>query len=200
MTQCLVFRLEGVVTQTFYDVVLGEAGERSRPLASSARLALRDLCAQVRAGRMDWGAYCSRTAVLTEYPREAGSLSELMLGRLCVGPGVEPFLAEVSVHFKLWLFCEAPHEVVTPTLLRLRLDRFFPRDRWLFSSTACNADRAESLIERLPQITGASLGELLWIDDRAAVDAAVLRAGLNAVAYVDPFRLRRNLVLRGLLK
>ena len=138
--------------------------------------------------------------MLTEYPREAGSLSELMLGRLCVGPGVEPFLAEVSVHFKLWLFCEAPYEVVTPTLLRLRLDRFFPRDRWLFSSTACNADRAESLIERLPQIIGASLGELLWIDDRAAVDAAVLRAGLNAVAYVDPFRLRRNLVLRGLLK
>jgi hypothetical protein len=200
MTQHLVFRFEGVVTQTLYDVVLGEAEERSRPLDPAERLALRELGAQVRAGRIDWAAYCSRTAALTEYSRDGGSLSDLILGRLCVGPGVSQFLAEVSVRFTPWLFCEVPEEVLAPTILRLRLDRFFEKDRWLFSSAACNAERVGSLTERLQRITGASLGELLWIDDRAAVAAAVLRAGLNAVAYVDPFRLRRNLVLRGLLK
>jgi FMN phosphatase YigB (HAD superfamily) len=51
-----------------------------------------------------------------------------------------------------------------------------------------------------PVISMAGLGEVLWVDDRSMADLAAIRAGLNAVAYVDPHRFRRNLVLRGMIE
>ena len=47
---------------------------------------------------------------------------------------------------------------------------------------------------------GCGREELLHIDDRPAVTSAVIRAGMNAVVFVDASRLRRNLKLRGLVK
>jgi hypothetical protein len=201
MISHLVFRLEGVLVQTLDGALLEEAGGPDAPvLDPSIRLALRDLCSDLRAGRVGWEAWCAKAVRLAGYPRDERTFSDRVLGRLCLGAGVEQFLVEAETRFTLWLFCEAPEPAIAPVLVRLGLERLLPRSRWIFSSTLWQAGSAGALIARLSGITGAAPGELLWIDDRAAVDAALLRAGLNAVAYVDPFRLRRNLVLRGLLK
>jgi hypothetical protein len=122
-------------------------------------------------------------------------------GAPCFTPGMEVLLSELSGDFTQWLFCEDPWEEDTALASEnLRLDRLIPRDRWLFSSGRFRADLPKELIIELVRRTGGRREDLLWIDDRPAVTAAVLRAGMNAVIFVDAFRLRRNLVLRGLVK
>jgi hypothetical protein len=122
------------------------------------------------------------------------------LGAPCFTPGMEVLLSELSRGFTQWLFCEDARADTTLALKNLRLDRLIPGDRWLFSSGRFRADFPKELINELVMRTGGRREDLLWIDNRPAVTAAVLRAGMNAVIFVDTFRLRRNLVLRGLVK
>jgi len=74
-----------------------------------------------------------------------------------------------------------------------------PGANWLFASGRFRADPQE-LIKELMIRTGGRREDLLWIDDRPAVTSSVIRARVNAVIFVDALRLRRNLVLRGLVK
>jgi hypothetical protein len=109
-------------------------------------------------------------------------------------------LGELSTDFTLWLFCEPTQERLAEVLETLQLDRLICRVRWLFASERFCVAMPKELIEELVARTGGRQEELLWIDDRPAVTSAVIRAGMNAVVFVDVFRLRRNLVLRGLVK
>ena len=115
-------------------------------------------------------------------------------------PGMEVLLGELSGDFPQWLFCEGVREDAVLALRNLRLDQLIPRDRWLFASGRFRADLPHELIKELMARTGRRREELLWVDDRPAVTSSVIRAGMNAVIFVDAFRLRRNLVLRGLVK
>ena len=114
--------------------------------------------------------------------------------------GMDVLLGELSGDFPQWLFCEGVREDTALALENLRLDQLIPRDKWLFASGRLSADLPGELIKELVTRTGAQREELLWIDDRPAVTSSVIRAGMNAVIFVDAFRLRRNLVLRGLVK
>ncbi len=114
-------------------------------------------------------------------------------------PGMEVLLKELSGDFTQWLFCEGAGED-TAALENLRLERLIPADKWLFASGRFRADLPNELIKELMARTGGRREELLWIDDRPAVTSSVIRAGINAVIFVDAFRLRRNLVLRGVIK
>ena len=113
---------------------------------------------------------------------------------------MEALLIELSEGFTEWLFCEDVREDDLLALENLRLDRLIPRDRWLWASGGFRAELPGELIKGLAARTGGRPEELLWIDDRPAVTSSVIRAGMNAVIFVDAFRLRRNLVLRGLVK
>ncbi len=115
-------------------------------------------------------------------------------------PGIGQLFSELSADFKLWLFCEPDREELAPIAGNLKLDNMIPRARWLFASGELCAEKPKELIEELVRRTGGRREEILWIDDRPAVTSAVIRAGMNAVVFVDAFRLRRNLVLRGLVK
>ena len=129
-----------------------------------------------------------------------GPVTGVTQGRRWITPGMEALLRELSADFAEWLFCEDAREDDLAALESLRLDRLIPRDRWLFDSGGFRADFPRELIDGLVTRTGARREELLWIDDRPAVTSSVIRAGMHAVVFVDAFRLRRNLVLRGLVK
>ena len=196
----LIFRFEGVVTQASEELVLRElAGER-RVVEARMRLAIRDLACEVRAGRVAWAEYCAKVAAMAG-SREIGELFADRVERLfCLTAGIEKLLPEVAGRLECWLYCEGTVEELTPRLLRLRLDRFFPENRRLFSADGLRTDRPSELVPALLARTASHIDELLWIDDRSSVDAALIRAGVNAAAFVDSYRLRRNLVLRGLIR
>ena len=115
-------------------------------------------------------------------------------------PGMGELLGEIAGSFPLWLFCERSRGEAASAAERLSLGGFVPRTRWLFASKDLPVEAPERLVTNLMRRTGARRDELLWVDDRPAVTSATIRAGMNAVVFVDAFSLRRNLVLRGLLK
>src|SRR5208282_2063722 len=100
-------------------------------------------------------------------------------------PGMGELLRELSEDFNLWLFCEQPEEELSPVVGGLRLDEIFPRERQLFASGRFSTDLPAQLTDELLARTGARPEELLWIDNRPAVTSAVIRAGMNAVVFVD---------------
>jgi hypothetical protein len=132
--------------------------------------------------------------------RLAGVVTQASHGAPCLIPGMGELLQELSPDFTLWLFCEPVPEEPVAVLESLQLDRLISRARWLFASERFCVAMPKELIEELMVRTDGRQGELLWIDDRPAVTSAMIRAGLNAVVFVDAFRLRRNLVLRGLVQ
>ena len=129
-----------------------------------------------------------------------GVVMQKSLGPACMTPDMGDLLRELSRDFIVWLFCEPSREELAPVMESLQLDQMIPRAHWLFASGRLCAEKPKELIEELMARTGGRREELLWIDDRPAVATAVIRAGMHAVAFVDAFRLRRNLVLRGLVK
>lgn len=132
--------------------------------------------------------------------RLEGVVTRTESGARAVTPGMGELLKELSSDFKMWLFCEGAEEELAPILEGLQLERVIPRIRWLFASELFRADIPGRLIRQLVRRTAARREDLLWIDDRPSVTAGVIRAGMNAAVFVDAFRLRRNLVLRGLVK
>ncbi len=127
-----------------------------------------------------------------------------------VTPGMAELVEELGADFDLWLFCESPEAELAPVLESLQLDRLVPRNHWLFPSEGFRGGEQsgrvkgglvpKGLVEGIRRRTGARREGLLVIDDRPAVTAAAIRTGINAVAFVDASRLRRNLVLRGLVR
>ena len=112
-------------------------------------------------------------------------------------------LVSVNGVLDSWLFCEIDGDVIASTLERLRIERCIPGSQWLFSSgnhRSLRVNAPAELIAALPERVMSGQEQLVWIDDRPAVTAALIRAGMNAVVFIDAPRLRRNLVLRGLLQ
>ena len=132
--------------------------------------------------------------------RLSGVVIQTASGAPRVTPGMEELLRELSEEFTLWLLCEGPEEGLALVVEGLRLNRVIPRSHWFFISEGLRADMPKEAVEGLVARTGGSREAFLLIDDRPAVTTAVIRAGMNAVVFVDAFRLRRNLVLRGLVK
>ena len=129
-----------------------------------------------------------------------GVVAQTRLAAVVVGPGMGRLLREIAPVFLLWLFCDGQEKETAAAAETLRLDGLVPRSRWLFASEGFRVDLPDQLVGRLMERTGAPREEIIWIDDRPAVTSALIRAGMNAVAFVDAPRLRRNLVLRGLIK
>jgi hypothetical protein len=196
----LIFRLEGVVTQSAEAALLAELGGSSRVTDVQVRTAVRDLASAVRSGELDWTGLCSKAASLAGWREDGSLLGKRALGGVRLADGIQDLLTSLNGVLDAWLFCEIAEAVMAPTMERLMLDRCVPRSRWLFSSGRFRVEMPGELIARLMERMAARREELLWVDDRPAVTAALIRAGMNAVAFVDPFRLRRNLVLRGLLQ
>jgi hypothetical protein len=117
-----------------------------------------------------------------------------------VVPGMAELLREMGPLFPLWLYGEQREGEGATAAERLRLDSLVPRFHWIFASEDLPGDAPERLVTNLMVRTGADRDRLLWVDDRPAMTSSVIRAGMNAVVFVDAFRLRRNLVLRGLLR
>ena len=115
-------------------------------------------------------------------------------------PGMGDLLQELSPDFNLWLFCEAAEDELSLMIDGLQLAPMVPATRRLSAAGNFRTDMPEELVDALVKRTGGPRESLLWIDDRPSVTSAVIRAGMNAVVFVDIFRLRRNLVLRGLVK
>ncbi len=190
----LFFRFEGVLAQTLESALAEGAGA----LDPDSRRLLRDASGELRSGRLAWDVYWSKIAGLVGSPGDGTALSRRALDRLEITPGIEEVVAALDGR-SCWLFCELPPEPLQPTLERLALERLFPRERRYYPRESCRSGRPKGPFARLVTLTRARGEELLWIDDRPAVAALAIRSGLNAVAFVDSKRLRRNLVLRGLL-
>jgi hypothetical protein len=115
-------------------------------------------------------------------------------------PSMNIILRELMGKFDLWLFCEVDRKGLLPSLKRLDLNRYFPPNHQLFSPELGASVQIPDIIPALLSASQANLYELLWVDDRSMVTSAAIRAGLNGVAYVDPFRFRRNLILRRMIE
>ncbi len=198
----LILRFEGVVTQRIDDVLIAELGgwsvDGTRPDAD-VRMAVRGLVSEVRAGRLRLADCCGQAAELAGSTRSPTRLVTQVLNGLHLTDGMEALIAEVGSVLTPWLYFEIPEPDLAPAIFRLKLDRRVPGSRWLFSSGNAGEDFARRLAARLQERMEARQEELLWVDDRGEVTSAAIRAGVNAVTFVDSRRLRRNLVLRGVL-
>ena len=199
----LIFRLEGVVTQTFEGALFSVVAGSTAVADPKARLAVRDLASAMRSGKLDWTGLCSRAALILGVREDGSSLGERILNSLRVDAGIEELLISINGVLDSWLFCEIDGNDIVSAMERLGIERCIPRTRWLFSSEdrqRLRVDVPRELIAAIAERVKAPRETLLWIDDRPRVTAALIRAGMNAVAFVDAFRLQRNLVLRGLLQ
>lgn len=198
----LLFRLEGVLTQTVESALFSALRGSDTPADPTARRSVRDLASAMRSGTLDWNRLCAQAALILGAGEEGSLLGMRVLESLRVTAGIEELLASVDSLLDSWLFSEIDRGVIAPALKRLGIDRRIPANRWLFSSDnrRLRVDAPRELIGAITRRLNAPRTALLWIDDRPSVTARVIRGGSNAVVFVDAFRLRRNLVLRGLLE
>jgi hypothetical protein len=196
----IFFRLAGVVTQTFEQAALEALFSAAAREDAEKRLTLHDWVIEMQFGRLTLADYSAQAARLAQCGLSAVQAYEAVSACLKTSVPMSDLLNEITRQFDLWLVCEADRLRMLPALQRLGLSLFFQPDRWIFSPELGKQAQIPQIIPELLSISMAGLGELLWVDNRSMVDSAAIRAGLNAVAYVDPYRFRRNLVLRGMIE
>lgn len=199
-THHIIVRLAGVVTQTFEQAAIETLFTSSAQAEAANRLVVHNWAIEMQSGRMTFTTFCSRVASLTGMNMPPEQAYQSVSGSLKLASPMIVILREISEQYDLWLFCEGDRLGILPSLQRLDLGRFFQPEHWLFTPELGFRAQMPELIPELLSASKANLDELLWVDDRSMVTSAATRAGLNAITYVDPFRFRRNLLLRGLVE
>ncbi|MDD5371022.1 MAG: hypothetical protein PHQ40_18230 [Anaerolineaceae bacterium] len=163
-------------------------------------MAVHKKAVDMLSGSLALKGYCSWASMYAGLDLSAEDAYQAVSGSLKIAATMNIILMELTGKFDLWLFCEVDRIGLLPSLKRLDLNRYFPPNHQLFTPELGASGQVPDLIPALLSASKANLDELLWVDDRSMIASAAIRAGLNAVAYVNPFRFRRNLILRRMIK
>jgi hypothetical protein len=196
----IIFRIAGVVTQTFEQAAIETLFTPSVQAEPSTRLAIHKKAVEMQSGSLTLKEFCRWAAMVAGLDLSAEDAYQTVSFSLKTDHSMNIILRELMGNFNLWLFCEVDRKGLLPSLKRLDLNRYFPPNHQLFTPELGVSVQMPDLIPAVLSASKANLDELLWVDDRSMVTSAAIRAGLNAVAYVDPFRFRRNLILRRMIE
>lgn len=107
--------------------------------------------------------------------------------------------AELIEIFDLRLYCELPKDWISYSWEGLGLPSSINLKDILFIEDFEMGDPPATQVEALLNCLDLPGEQILLIDARNKFTTKAVRAGVNAILYVNPFRLREELSLRGLL-
>ena len=200
MIDTLFFWQDGVITTPLAEVVLEQvrflgAGE----LDVRTRLAVRDWVQGLQLGRVSGESFCQKLQVLVPALACYSDLPSRFLSAVALSPGMADLLAEARTEYECWLVSSYPSDWLQALDQRLGLSIMFsPARVQVFPQAGLGKCLPDVFVWAI-QKAQKRMESCLWVAGEAAMTTSAVRVGLNAIVFADSRRLRRELVLRGML-
>lgn len=198
--QTIVFSIARVLTPSLEAIVLqcvdALGGDSHDP---TYRNRVRDLCENYYRGEIHsdhlLNQIIERAGIQVQRPEFLEAIREHME----FDREVLKVADELNEQYDVGFFCELPKSWVSDSWDHLDLPAGFLLDDITFNEGIEIEDPSSTQFENLLQEFILPAEQILLIDARNKVTSRAVRMGVNAILYVNPFRLRQELSLRGML-
>ena len=113
--------------------------------------------------------------------------------------GILEVIKELGKQYSLFLFSQYSPEFFDELSSRLNISDTFPDKNILYACRTGLPDLTDCLFEKIISEKWVIPGRSIWIDSDPHRTSASIRAGIDAIIFLDSKRLRREIALRGFL-
>jgi beta-phosphoglucomutase-like phosphatase (HAD superfamily) len=194
----LVFVMGGVLVPRPGEVALKLLAP-GQPTPPDVRLALYNLDHDLALGHIGADEYCRRAAEIAEVGGRAGDLLAALPGATSPLPGMPALVEEMSHRFELWLVSDYPRTWADDILRRSGLSTWFTADDVLILAEPTAPAAYPALFAMLISAGVVCPGSSLWIDSNPLRTSSAMRAGVDALIFVDAARTYREFGMQRLV-
>ena len=197
----IFFRAGGTIVPSLYHTAIDLLKTQSEEeLAVGTRDEVYNLVRSLALGAIDAGILRERICEMSKGKVSQDQFLGSVLNTKALDRELLRVIDELRETYDLYLISQYPRE-----WLETLLNRFDEKKRFEYTNIIyCAEGGLQNLIPDLfylvNRLTGKQMENCLLVDGRAEYLSAALRMGLQAVVYVDAFRLRREFVLRSMLR
>jgi len=191
--------LEGVVVKSLCEIlidIINSAGNIHYPVDYQT---IYELTLDLALGKISEEEFLHSVFSLTGMRFETCNLKEMIVDNAPPILGIMDVLKELGEKKSLFMFSQYPPEMYDRIKTRLGLDKLIPEKNVFFTSGSGVQNLKSGIIERLIFNKWITPGKSIFIDNDSRRTSAAIRAGIDAIIFVDSRRLRREIALRGLL-
>lgn len=126
-------------------------------------------------------------------------LEKAIVDRIVPTQGILAVLSELQTRYSLTLFSQFSSELLHQIPSLLVLKEFIPEENILYARETGFYDQPDSLFQKLIAMGIINPRKSIWVDSNSKLTSISMRAGVDAIIFLNSEKLRRELALRGLL-
>lgn len=194
-----IFVLNDALCNSLSREIIQFLSTRQRLVDEAARQALFKLENDYIAGKYPKEKFFEKTAGIFKLEITAEELEKAIVDRLVPTRGIPGVLAELQTRFSLTLFSQFSPELLHQISSLSALKEYFPEESILYACEMGSTDQPVSLVKKFIAMGRIHPGKSIWVDSSSARTSASIRAGVDAIIFLNSEKLRREIALRGLL-
>lgn len=193
------FVLDNVVAKSFSWVVISSSKDNKIFSDSKVRVRLYQLEEDFFLGRISKNEFFKQASKLSNSNQNSEEFESIISSKLELNEGIREILIELKKQYALFLFSQYPPEILGCLFSKFNLSDIFLEQNILYSCKTDLPGLGFNLIEKITSDQWALTGRSVWVDSDSQRVSASIRAGIDAIIFIDSNRLRREIALRGLL-
>jgi len=150
-------------------------------------------------GRINEEQFFAQAVKLTKIEGSSEILEEKVFAGLELSEGMAGILEELIENHKVEILSQYSTELTKKILKKTYLLPKFPEDRIRYTTEMHLPDLEQCLAAKYMCEGWIQRGESIWVDADPHRTMAFIRAGIDAIIFIDSTKLRREIALRGLL-
>jgi FMN phosphatase YigB (HAD superfamily) len=194
-----MFWMSGVVVPHVWELTRDALSASGADCTPGLCFDLMDREAALTTGAMTPDNFCSQAVALAGVTLSPARLASRIQQGIAPLPGISGLIGTLTARYPLQLLSDFPREWLAPALARTGLAASFADDSIVMIADLDVDDTHEALLKALVDAGLFTPGRSLLVADDPILTEAAIRAGLDAILFVDTPRFKRELSLIDLL-
>lgn len=200
MIDTFFINMSGVLIIPLHEATISSIeGIDNTKLSTPSRMAIFDLAQELSSGHIGEDEYISKVQMTIDDVDLSKDLINRIRAEMAEVPGAGQVIHELQATYRVWFISDLPKPWFLDSDLPNNIMKLVHPDQVLYQAEFDRVLGSQGMFETLFRRASKPKSECLLVNKNADVTSAAVKVGLNAILFVNAFRLRLELSLRRIL-